>query len=94
MEVGSQLALYESVECRVICVFLGAFPEIHVAQYPLNMGRGEDTSTSLAVQLDASGKVKYDVLARQGQGKDKIVYSKYTDLLPVEVIILTITALQ
>merc|ERR1712180_219304 len=36
-------------------------------------------------QLDASGKVKYDVLARQGHGKDKIVYSKYTDLLPKEI---------
>jgi len=63
----------------------GAFPEIHVAQYPLNMGRGEDTSKALAVQLDASGKVKYDVIARQGHSKDKIVFSKYTDLLPVEV---------
>jgi len=65
----------------------GAFPEIHVAQYPQNMGRGEEqTKTSaLAVQLDASGKVKYDILARQGQRKDKIVYSKFTDLLPAEV---------
>jgi len=65
----------------------GAFPEIHVAQYPLNMGRGEGESKSnaLAVQLDASGKVKYDLLARQGQRKDKIVYSKFTDLLPAEV---------
>jgi SNW domain-containing protein 1 len=49
------------------------------------MGRSEDTSKALAVQLDATGKVKYDVLARQGHTKDKIVYSKYTDLLPVEV---------
>jgi len=64
----------------------GAFPEIHVAQYPLNMGRGDDSkSNALAVQLDASGKVKYDVLARQGTRKDKVVYSKFTDLLPAEV---------
>jgi len=64
----------------------GAFPEIHVAQYPLNMGRGEDSkSNALAVQLDASGKVKYDVLARQGSRKNKVVYSKFTDLLPAEV---------
>merc|ERR1712223_811256 len=67
----------------------GAYPEIHVAQYPLNLGRPEHElnkkSNALAVQLDASGKVKYDVIARQGHGKDKIVYSKYTDLLPKEI---------
>ncbi|KAL3279917.1 hypothetical protein HHI36_017424 [Cryptolaemus montrouzieri] len=66
----------------------GAFPEIHVAQYPLNMGiKGkESTSNAIAVQLDAEGKVKYDVLARQGHAKDKIVYSKLSDLLPVEMV--------
>jgi len=66
----------------------GAFPEIHVAQYPHNLGRGEGESNKsgqLAVQLDASGKVKYDLLARQGNRKDKIIYSKFTDLLPTEV---------
>lgn len=65
----------------------GAFPEIHVAQYPLDMGlkNRESSSNALAVQLDAEGKVKYDVIARQGHSKDKIVYSKLSDLLPVEV---------
>ncbi|XP_014483177.1 PREDICTED: puff-specific protein Bx42 [Dinoponera quadriceps] len=65
----------------------GAFPEIHVAQYPLGMGmKGkETTSNALAVQLDAQGKIKYDLIARQGHGKDKIVYSKLSDLLPSEI---------
>ena len=67
----------------------GAYPEIHVAQYPMDLGRPEHEknkkNNALAVQLDASGKVKYDVIARQGHGKDKIVYSKYTDLLPKEI---------
>lgn len=45
----------------------------------------ESTSNALAVQLDAEGKVKYDAIARQGHSKDKIVYSKLSDLLPVEV---------
>ena len=52
------------------------------------MGRGDgegSKSNALAVQLDASGKVKYDLLARQGARKDKIIYSKFTDLLPAEV---------
>ncbi len=55
----------------------GAFPEIHVAQYPMNLGRPEHERTgkksnALAVQLDAKGQVKYDVIARQGHGKDKV----------------------
>ena len=101
----------------------GAFPEIHVAQYPMDMGRPDPRgsgsgkkSNAIAVQLDAEGKVKYDLIARQvsnisvhcstyfvqvlmnkvlsvnfvlpiiqGHSKDKVVYSKFTDLLPKEV---------
>ncbi|XP_044007032.1 puff-specific protein Bx42-like [Aphidius gifuensis] len=48
--------------------------------------KGKDSSSNaLAVQLDANGKVKYDLLARQGHSKDKIVYSKLSDLLPSEI---------
>ncbi|XP_041985861.1 puff-specific protein Bx42 [Aricia agestis] len=66
----------------------GAFPEIHVAQYPLGMGaRGKESmSNALAVQLDESGRVKYSAIARQGHSADKIIYSKLTDLLPAEVL--------
>jgi SNW domain-containing protein 1 len=45
----------------------------------------DKSSNAVAVQLDAEGKIKYDVLARQGHSKDKIVFSKYTDLLPKEM---------
>lgn len=44
------------------------------------------TSNALPVQLDAEGRVKYEAIARQGHSKDKIVYSKLTDLLPAEVV--------
>lgn len=67
----------------------GAFPEIHVAQYPLGMGAPENTSqksNALAMRLDEKGRVKYDAIARQGHGKDKIVYSSITQLLPAEVL--------
>ncbi|XP_077123583.1 SNW domain-containing protein 1 [Ranitomeya variabilis] len=63
----------------------GAFPEIHVAQYPLEMGKKKRTSNALAIQVDAEGKIKYDAIARQGQSKDKVIFSKYTDLVPKEV---------
>jgi len=43
-------------------------------------------SNALALQLTSDGKVKYDVIARQGHRKDKVVYSKLSDMLPAEVI--------
>ena len=38
------------------------------------------------IQVDAEGKVKYDAIARQGHGKDRVVFSKFEDLLPKEVL--------
>nr|XP_034342260.1 SNW domain-containing protein 1-like [Arvicanthis niloticus] len=62
----------------------GAFPEIHVAQYPLDMGRQKKMSNALPIHLDQEGNIKYDTIARQGHSKDKVIYSKYTDLVPKE----------
>jgi SNW domain-containing protein 1 len=54
----------------------GAFPEIHVAQYPLDMGRkGKKSAQTLALTTDASGKARHDVLASVGQRDGKIVHS-------------------
>ncbi|KAG1960371.1 chromatin protein family [Pimephales promelas] len=50
----------------------------HTAQMHVRKKR---TSNALAVQVDAEGKIKYDAIARQGQNKDKVVFSKYTDML-------------
>ena len=66
----------------------GAFPEINVPQYPLDMGKtkSKPSSNALAVQLDAQGEVKFDSIVKQGvANKNKIVYSKFTDLLPKQV---------
>ena len=66
----------------------GAFPEIHVAQYPMNMGRKKTTNSTAVVplQLDAEGKVKYDVLARIGHSKDRVVHSSLKAMLPKGVV--------
>ena len=62
----------------------GAFPEIPVAQYPLDMGRKSlSTSNALAVQVDAEGKVKYDAIAKQGHNESRIVHSSFKDLIPL-----------
>ncbi|KAK7996270.1 pre-mRNA-processing protein 45 [Apiospora marii] len=62
----------------------GAFPEIPVAQYPLDMGKkGAATSNALAIQVDSDGKVKYDAIARQGHSENRIVHASFKDLIPL-----------
>ncbi|KAF3479546.1 uncharacterized protein GIQ15_06522 [Arthroderma uncinatum] len=63
----------------------GAFPEIAVAQYPLDMGRKDapNKSNALALQVDAEGKVKYDAIAKQGHNENRIVHASFKDLIPL-----------
>lgn len=60
----------------------GSFPEIHIPQHPLGMGMEKNTSNALVMKTDKDGKIRYDDLVRQGHGKDRVIYSKFTDLLP------------
>ena len=63
----------------------GAFPEIHIAQYPLDMGRDRSSkpgSKILPVTVDAHGNVAYDAIVRQNENARKIVYSDHKDLIP------------
>ncbi|CAO0790929.1 unnamed protein product [Mucor circinelloides] len=67
----------------------GAFPEVHIAQYPLNMGRKDQKASAdrkggaLTLQVDEDGNVKYDAIARQGHSDDRIVHSSYKDMVPI-----------
>ena len=36
--------------------------------------KGGTTSNALAKQVDADGKIKYDVIARHGHAQDKVCY--------------------
>ncbi|OIT01238.1 PREDICTED: SNW/SKI-interacting protein-like [Nicotiana attenuata] len=63
----------------------GAFPEIHYAQYPLDMGRKKDWKPggkTLPVTVDEHGDVRYDAIVRQNENSKKIVYSQHKDLIP------------
>lgn len=43
----------------------GAFPEIHAAQYPLNMGKTNQLQQkTLALQMDADGRVGWDAVVK------------------------------
>ncbi|CAA7396155.1 unnamed protein product [Spirodela intermedia] len=66
----------------------GAFPEIHVAQYPLGMGRrdGKGGSQILPLTVDAQGKVRFDAVVKQSENASKIVYSQHRDLVPKVVV--------
>ncbi|CAH8354719.1 unnamed protein product [Eruca vesicaria subsp. sativa] len=63
----------------------GAFPEIHVAQYPLGMGKNKSSkpgSKTLPVTVDAEGNVVFDAIVRQNENSKKIVYSQHKDIIP------------
>lgn len=63
----------------------GAFPEIHIAQYPLDMGRdksGKPGSKILPVTVDAHGNVAYDAIVKQNENAKKVVHSQHKDLIP------------
>lgn len=63
----------------------GAFPEIPIAQYPLDMGRknAPSSSNALAIQVDGAGQVKYDAIARRGHNEKRIVHASFKDLIPL-----------
>lgn len=62
----------------------GAFPEIHVAQYPLNMGRKEEKTDGkiLPVSVDAQGNIAFDAIVKQSENASKTVFSQHRDLVP------------
>ncbi|KAK9811770.1 hypothetical protein WJX72_009762 [[Myrmecia] bisecta] len=61
----------------------GAFPEIPVAQYPLDMGRKESTNgKTLAVTVNAEGGINYDAVLKQGRNRDKWIASDHNALVP------------
>ena len=62
----------------------GAFPEIkQQAQYPLGMGLKKSKSNALALQVDQSGAVNYEAIARQGVDNDRIIQSSFKELIPL-----------
>ncbi|XXG63587.1 hypothetical protein AAC387_Pa05g1739 [Persea americana] len=62
----------------------GAFPEIHVAQYPLGMGRKDEKPGSkiLPLTVDSHGNLAFDAIVKQNENASKIVYSQHKDLIP------------
>jgi len=63
----------------------GAFPEVHVAQYPLGMGTKEDKAAQLnggviALEVGEDGSVRYDAIVKQGANKNRIVQTSLKDM--------------
>ncbi|ORX35257.1 SKIP/SNW domain-domain-containing protein [Kockovaella imperatae] len=62
----------------------GAYPECHVAQYPLEMGKKKTgAGTTLALQVDQDGTVRYDAIAQHGRAVGSKVQSSFKDLVPL-----------
>ena len=59
----------------------GAFPEIHVVQYPMNMGKpGVKSSAVVAVNVDETGEVRFDSIVKQGSNRNRLVQSTINDI--------------
>jgi len=62
----------------------GAYPEVHVAQYPLGMGTKEEARSSstavVALEVGEDGAVKYDAIVKQGENKGRIVQTSLDDV--------------
>eukprot|EP00871_Galdieria_phlegrea_P000601 jgi/Galph1/1541/GphlegSOOS_G222.1 len=63
----------------------GAYPEVHVLQYPANMGlkhkyKSGATLRTLVPTVDAKGEVDYSSVVRQGENKNKVVHASYESL--------------
>lgn len=54
----------------------GAFPELSVAQYPLDMGKGGASKKVVSLHVDEHGKVAWDAVLRQGKASEK--WAMYT----------------
>src|SRR5205085_8329779 len=75
----------------------GAFPEINIAQYPLEMGKKktvrfftiswtndkQSSSNALQLQVDGKGNIQYDAIVRQGHDSGRIIHTSYKDLIPL-----------
>ncbi len=59
----------------------GSFPEIHVVQYPLDMGRpGAKSTAVISVDVDENGEVRYDAIVKHGRNQDKLIQSSLADM--------------
>lgn len=59
----------------------GAFPEIHVVQYPLNMSKpGMKSSAVVAVNVAETGEVRFDSIVKQGSNRNRLVQSTLNDI--------------
>ncbi|KAF0972674.1 hypothetical protein FDP41_008923 [Naegleria fowleri] len=67
----------------------GAYPEIHVSQFPLNMGRKSEyrnaSGNVLSVQVDANGNVNFDKIVTQGMRKGALAFTKFSDMIEADV---------
>lgn len=73
---------YPEVSCGVLLLqprrIADGLPQCHVAQYPLDMGRKKAApGTTVALQVDADGKVRYDAIAQQGRAPGSKVQSSF-----------------
>lgn len=62
----------------------GAYPEIRITQFPLEMGRkGRQTAVSktVAMRVDEEGDADYAAVVKQGEKSSAVVHASYKDVM-------------
>jgi len=61
----------------------GAYPEVHLAQFPSDLGRKSNTSgKNVPLQTGPDGKIQFDAILRQNNDK-MVIHSRPGDQIPV-----------
>lgn len=65
----------------------GAFPEVHVVQYPMGMGKKQTrksagTQAVVPVTAKEDGSVAYDAIVKQGENRGRNVFTDKSALMP------------
>lgn len=70
--------------CNSCLICAGAFPEIQVAQFPLEMGKKDQNSSNkmLATTVGADGNINFDAIVKQGRNKDKHIATSHNSMVP------------
>ena len=58
--------------------------DLRLIQVHVCVNISQTSSAVVPLQLDASGRVKYDILAKMGQRKDKVVHTSLQAMVPRE----------
>jgi SNW domain-containing protein 1 len=63
----------------------GAFPEVHILQYPCGMGRKDKSTAVVPLSVDSEGKIKFGDIVKRGHKIGKVIHTTLDDMKPKNI---------